>query len=86
MDLDDIYQNFILENHQISATSEVKIAFDVLRNKLNKLALEYNSNNQPEHVNLIDTLNNKLGDLLEQYETMIIRYTPQEHRGIKVAR
>lgn len=86
MDLDDIYQTFILENQQISATSEVKIAFDVLRSKLNKLALEYNNKNQHEHVNLIDTLNSKIGDLLEQYETMVIRYSPQEHRGIKVAR
>ena len=85
MDLDDIYQTYIFENQNFSSTSEVKIAFDVLRNKLNKLSMEYEQKHQTEFVGMIDNMNNKIGDLLEQYETMVIRYTPQEHRGIKVA-
>jgi hypothetical protein len=85
MELDQIYEHFVLENSDQSdeLISDIKISFDLLRSKLNRLALDYNQSNRKEMVNLIDNINHRVGNSLEQYEHMIIKYFPNRHKGLK---
>lgn len=82
MELDELYENYVLEDHTpLEAVSEVKVAFDLLRSKLNKLALHYHG--QQEFIRLVDSINDKVGDSQEQYEQMLLRYFPGNHKGIQ---
>lgn len=84
MELDQIYEHYILENNKPNElVSDIKVSFDLLRSKLNRLALEYNQSNRTEMVQLIDNINHQVGNSLEQYEHMIIKYFPNNHKGLK---
>jgi hypothetical protein len=81
MDLDEIYESLILEKGQSKeeCVTEVKIAFDRLRNRLLKLSYLYRQEQEPLFADHIDGLNEKIGDHLEIYEKMIMSYINTVH-------
>lgn len=81
MDLEEIYESLILEKAQSKeeCVTEVKIAFDRLRNRLMKLSFQYRQEQEPIFADHIDGLNEKIGDHLEAYERMIMAYVDTVH-------